>query len=157
MISNALYVLPRRSNRSALSTLTVGIFQVKTIAELSEYELPSFFGMDPSSSTTAPANASKPKKRFVGKTKGPKVSSGVAAHQISPEILNDVELNEAIQLLPSNYSFEIHKTVHHVRKNGATMVGLQMPEGLQMFACTISDIVERSVSFPIPDMSIGSF
>lgn len=100
--------------------------------------------MDPTSSP--PTNASKPKKRFIGKTKGPKVSSGVAAHQIPPEILNDPELNEAIQLLPSNYSFEIHKTVHHVRKNAATMVALQMPEGLQMYACTIADIVERFVS-----------
>lgn len=110
--------------------------------------------MDPASSSTAPANASKPKKRFIGKTKGPKVSSGVAAHQIPPEILNDPELNEAIQqLLPQNYSFEIHKTVHHVRKNGATMVALQMPEGLQMYACTVADIIERSVSNAILDIA----
>lgn len=69
----------------------------------------------------------------------------MAAHQIPAEIINDPLLNEAIQLLPSNYSFEIHKTIHHVRKNNATMVGLQMPEGLLMYACTIADIIERFV------------
>lgn len=61
------------------------------------------------------------------------------------DILQDAQLNNAIMSLPSNYSFEIHKTIHHVRKNGATMVALQMPEGLQMFACTIADIIERCV------------
>ncbi|KAF8311821.1 diphthamide synthesis protein, partial [Clavulina sp. PMI_390] len=99
--------------------------------------------MDPIPSTSTAPNAAKPKKRFIGKTKGPKVSSGVAAHQIPPEILNDAELNAAIELLPPNYSFEIHKTIHHVRKNSATMVALQMPEGLQMYACTVADIIER--------------
>jgi 2-(3-amino-3-carboxypropyl)histidine synthase len=91
------------------------------------------------------SNAPKPRKRFVGKTtRGSKsVSTGLAAHQIPEDILNDPLLNQAIQQLPSNYSFEIHKTVHHVRKNQATMVALQMPEGLQMFACTIADIIER--------------
>ncbi|EEB88186.1 hypothetical protein MPER_14116, partial [Moniliophthora perniciosa FA553] len=64
-------------------------------------------------------------------------------NQIPQEILEDVELNEAIKLLPSNYSFEIHKTIWHIRKNESKMVGLQMPEGLQMFACVISDIIER--------------
>ncbi|KAF9509504.1 hypothetical protein BS47DRAFT_1349178 [Hydnum rufescens UP504] len=91
------------------------------------------------------SNAPKPRKRFVGKTtRGSKsVSTGLAAHQIPEDILNDPLLNQAIQQLPSNYSFEIHKTVHHVRKNQANMVALQMPEGLQMFACTIADIIER--------------
>ena len=67
------------------------------------------------------------------------------ANQIPPEILNDAQLNAAIKQLPSNYSFEIHKTIHHIRKNNSKMVGLQLPEGLQMFACTIADIIERSV------------
>lgn len=91
-------------------------------------------------------NASKPRKRFVGNKSAtpskPGVSS-VLANQIPQDILNDVQLNAAIRQLPSNYSFEIHKTIHHVRKNNAKMVALQMPEGLQMFACTITDIIER--------------
>ncbi|KAI0719649.1 Diphthamide synthesis [Cerioporus squamosus] len=91
-------------------------------------------------------NATKPRKRFVGsKTAKPSKPghSPVVAIQIPHDILNDAQLNAAIKQLPSNYSFEIHKTIHHVRKNQAKMVALQMPEGLQMFACTIADIIER--------------
>lgn len=44
--------------------------------------------------------------------------------------------------LPKNYNFEVHKTVWHVQKNSARRVALQMPEGLLMFACMISDILE---------------
>lgn len=92
------------------------------------------------------SSASKPKKRFVGSKSAKPSKPGVkhvVGNQIPAEILNDEQINAAIKQLPSNYSFEIHKTVHHVRKNGATMVALQLPEGLQMFACTIADIIER--------------
>ncbi|XP_037534175.1 2-(3-amino-3-carboxypropyl)histidine synthase subunit 1 [Nematolebias whitei] len=65
------------------------------------------------------------------------------ANQIPNEILQDPELQEAIKSLPSNYNFEIHKTVWRVRQAKATRVALQLPEGLQMFACTIADIIER--------------
>ena len=85
-----------------------------------------------------------------------KTFAGPAAHQIPAEILEDPLLNEAIKLLPANYSLEIHKTIHHVRKNNATMVALQMPEGLQMFACTIADIVEQ-YDYSTLDMAIGPF
>lgn len=90
----------------------------------------------------------KPRKRFVGKATAGPLRSGTSAaallaRQIPPDILNDPLLNQAIGQLPANYSFEIHKTIHHIRKNEAKMVALQMPEGLQMFACTISDIIER--------------
>ena len=89
--------------------------------------------------------AIKPKKRIVGRSsaKLTKNGGGAFVNQIPREILEDAELNAAIEQLPLNYSFEIHKTVHHIRKNGAKMVALQMPEGLQMFACTIADIIER--------------
>lgn len=93
-----------------------------------------------------PANAAKPRKRFVGSKSATPSRPGVSAttsHQIPQDILLDDQLNAAIAQLPSNYSFEIHKTIHHVRKNNASMVALQMPEGLQMFACTIADIIER--------------
>lgn len=92
--------------------------------------------------------AAKPRKRFVGskssKPSKPGVQSSIS-NQIPQDILQDTQLNAAIAQLPSNYSFEIHKTIHHVRKNNATMVALQMPEGLQMFACTIADIIEKYV------------
>ncbi|KAM8797304.1 2-(3-amino-3-carboxypropyl)histidine synthase subunit 1 [Eudromia elegans] len=65
------------------------------------------------------------------------------ARQIPEEILNDVELQEAIKALPSNYNFEIPKTVWRIRQAQAKKVALQMPEGLLMFACTIVDIIER--------------
>lgn len=53
----------------------------------------------------AASNAKKPARRFV--------------NQIPPEILNDEELNTAISILPSNYNFEIHKCVWHIRKHSA--------------------------------------
>jgi 2-(3-amino-3-carboxypropyl)histidine synthase len=102
-------------------------------------------------STIAPAHSSsstkKPtKRRFVGSKSSQPSKPGVPVaviNQIPQDILSDMQLNAAIKQLPSNYSFEIHKTIHHVRKNSSKMVALQMPEGLQMFACTIADIIER--------------
>ncbi|KAF6762741.1 diphthamide synthesis protein [Ephemerocybe angulata] len=94
----------------------------------------------------ASSSAAKPKKRFVGSKSAKPSKPGVkhvVGNQIPSEILQDEHINAAIKQLPSNYSFEIHKTIHHVRKNEAKMVALQMPEGLQMFACTIADIIER--------------
>lgn len=64
-------------------------------------------------------------------------------NQVPPEILNDPDINEAIALLPPNYSFEIHKTIHRIRTNGSKKVALQMPEGLLIFATTISDILTQ--------------
>ncbi|KDR83372.1 hypothetical protein GALMADRAFT_219201 [Galerina marginata CBS 339.88] len=93
-----------------------------------------------------PSSAAKPRKRFVGSKSSKPSKPGVQptlSSQIPQHILQDGQLNAAMKQLPSNYSFEIHKTIHHIRKNNATMVALQMPEGLQMFACTIADIVER--------------
>ncbi|KAL1305062.1 hypothetical protein AAFC00_002000 [Neodothiora populina] len=69
--------------------------------------------------------------------------SGRALNQVPPEILNDEEINAAIAILPSNYNFEIHKTIHRVRTSGARMIALQFPEGLLLFATTISDIITR--------------
>jgi hypothetical protein len=96
--------------------------------------------------SSIPSNAKKPRKKFVGSksaTPSKPGTSSTIANQIPQDILSDALLNEAINQLPSNYSFEIHKTIHHVRKNNSKMVALQMPEGLQMFACTIADIIER--------------
>ncbi|OTB04224.1 hypothetical protein M426DRAFT_59158 [Hypoxylon sp. CI-4A] len=64
-------------------------------------------------------------------------------NQVPPEILNDPELKEAMGLLPANYSFEIPKTIHRIRSSGARRVALQMPEGLLLFATTISDILTQ--------------
>ncbi|KAL8932297.1 MAG: hypothetical protein Q9211_006397 [Gyalolechia sp. 1 TL-2023] len=64
-------------------------------------------------------------------------------NQIPQDILQDRGINDAIALLPSNYSFEIHKTVHRVRSSGSKKIALQFPEGLLLFATTISDILTR--------------
>jgi 2-(3-amino-3-carboxypropyl)histidine synthase len=64
-------------------------------------------------------------------------------NNIPQDILHDSDINEAIALLPSNYSFEIHKSIHRIRSAGAKKVALQFPEGLLIFATTISDIVTR--------------
>ncbi|KAK6192046.1 hypothetical protein SNE40_003593 [Patella caerulea] len=84
-------------------------------------------------------SAKADRKTFSSK-KGPKKR---AAHQIPDEILNDVEIQQAMKPLPENYNFEIHKTIWKIRSNGSKMVALQLPEGLLMFACTIADIIER--------------
>jgi len=92
-------------------------------------------------------DATRPKRRFVGRTTAgsSKAGSSIVSRGIPDNILNDVQLNQAIALLPANYSFEIHKTIHHIRKNNALTVALQMPEGLLMYACAITDIIERQV------------
>ncbi|KAJ8414477.1 hypothetical protein AAFF_G00036790 [Aldrovandia affinis] len=85
-----------------------------------------------------------PKGTEVVATKKPEVKRPRrVANQIPDEILNDPQLQEAIQALPKNYNFEIHKTVWRVRQAKAKRVALQLPEGLQMFACVIADIIER--------------
>ncbi|XP_034497711.1 2-(3-amino-3-carboxypropyl)histidine synthase subunit 1 isoform X1 [Ailuropoda melanoleuca] len=68
---------------------------------------------------------------------------GRLANQIPSEILNNPQLQAAIQVLPSNYNFEIPKTIWRIQQARAKKVALQMPEGLLLFACTIVDILER--------------
>jgi 2-(3-amino-3-carboxypropyl)histidine synthase len=62
---------------------------------------------------------------------------------VPDDILNNEYINAAVDLLPPNYAFEIHKTIHRIRSSGATRVALQFPEGLLLFATTISDILVR--------------
>ncbi|POS78004.1 diphthamide biosynthesis protein 1 [Diaporthe helianthi] len=109
----------------------------------------------------------QPKKRFVGRRTAAEASASKNGNgsgstedagavqvaqprraprllnQVPPEILNDPELKAAISLLPANYSFEIPKTIHRIRSLGAKKVALQMPEGLLLFATTISDILQQ--------------
>jgi len=84
--------------------------------------------------------------------------------QIPQEILCNEELNKWIALLPSNYNFEIHKTIWRIRQlqqkklqeereQGSSersthekqrfKVALQFPEGLLIYSCAISNIIER--------------
>ncbi|RKP25516.1 putative diphthamide synthesis protein-domain-containing protein [Syncephalis pseudoplumigaleata] len=106
----------------------------------------------------------KPRRRFVGRSAGqPRVADatdsieelGVVkattpaagsrtriANQVPEEILNDESLKQAVAMLPSNYNFEIFKSVWQIRRANAKRVALQFPEGILMFACAISDILE---------------
>jgi len=67
---------------------------------------------------------------------------GKALNKVPDEILNDARLNQAIESLPSNYNFEVHKTIWRVRREGCRRVGLQMPEGLLMFSIRLCEIIE---------------
>jgi 2-(3-amino-3-carboxypropyl)histidine synthase len=84
------------------------------------------------------ASASQP-KRCTSMTEKAAVKRRFAS-QIPDEILHDHKLNEAIASLPSNYNFEIHKSIWRIRQSNARRVALQMPEGLLLFATTIADI-----------------
>jgi 2-(3-amino-3-carboxypropyl)histidine synthase len=85
----------------------------------------------------------------------------IQLNQIPNEILNNPKLNEAIDVLPKNYNFEIHKTIWKIQTNNSKRglqlfllqtkhfnfsilkVALQMPEGLLLYACTIADIIQE--------------
>ncbi len=98
--------------------------------------------------TRISANNAK-RRRFVGtsQSSGKEVAKRGGARkytsQIPDEILNNPDLNAAISVLPSNYNFEIHKTIWRIKQLNSKKVALQFPEGLLMFACTIADIVEE--------------
>ncbi|KAF1991703.1 diphthamide biosynthesis protein 1 [Aulographum hederae CBS 113979] len=120
---------------------------------------------DDSLNAETPAPAKTPKRRFVGRraaaenatqqpSNGSIEESGAVQvaqprrpartlNNIPPEILNDPDIIAAIALLPSNYAFEIPKTIHRIRTSGAKKIALQFPEGLLLFATTISDILTR--------------
>lgn len=62
-----------------------------------------------------------------------------------PSTINQDEVNAANELaagLPSNYHFEIPKTIARIKERKAKVVALQFPEGLLMFAVAIADILE---------------
>lgn len=50
-------------------------------------------------------------------------------NKIPQSLLNDPELNAAISVLPTNYNFEIHKTIWRIQEMKAKRVALQLPEG----------------------------
>ncbi|CAK4080493.1 unnamed protein product [Aphanomyces euteiches] len=81
------------------------------------------------------------------------------ANQIPDEIQNDPELTKAIEQLPWNYNFEIRKTIWKIKQAGAKRVALQFPEGLLLYSCVISDIIERfagATSIIMGDVTYGA-
>ncbi|KAK9062492.1 hypothetical protein SSX86_019679 [Deinandra increscens subsp. villosa] len=81
-------------------------------------------------------------------------------NQTPHSITNDPTLNAAIALLPSNYNFEIHKSVWRVRSTAAKRVALQFPEGLLMYSLVISDIITAFADvdrcFVLGDVTYGA-
>ncbi|KAJ3454181.1 hypothetical protein MRS44_018075 [Fusarium solani] len=61
-------------------------------------------------------------------------------NRVPKEILEDPNFKATIALLPANYNFAMPETIHRIRSSGAQKVALQLPEGLLLFAITISDI-----------------
>ncbi len=88
----------------------------------------------------------------------PKIKKRIAlCNQIPVEITQDPKLNEAIKSLPSNYNFEIHKSVWKLRSMSVKRVALQFPEGLLMYSLLIADILRlfgTSPSNPTVDIVI---
>lgn len=79
--------------------------------------------------------AAKPDRKVFRPKK--KAISGIPA-----EISENPEILKAISVLPTNYNFEIPKTIWRIKKCGSKCVALQFPEGLLIFALTISDILQ---------------
>ena len=83
----------------------------------------------------------------------------LGASQIPDNLLSDPILNEMISAtLPSNYNFEIHKTIFKIQNINSShkRVALQFPEGLLLFATTISEILGL-VDKKIRRLYLGSF
>ncbi|KAI5481800.1 diphthamide synthesis protein [Pseudohyphozyma bogoriensis] len=92
-----------------------------------------------------PAPAKPARKRFVGRSSAasPRPSSSTSAPLVAAQPTDPLLLAAISHLLPASYNFEIPKTIAQIKKNGATRVALQMPEGLLMYGCAIVDIIER--------------
>jgi uncharacterized FlaG/YvyC family protein len=73
-----------------------------TAAAPSLHEAPVRNTANPSSSVKAVKRVTAPRAKRAKK------------NQIPDEVLNNSSLNEAIKILPTNYNFEIHKTVWRV-------------------------------------------
>ncbi len=65
------------------------------------------------------------------------------SNQVPDSISKDPELIHAMSQLPSNYNFQVEKTVWRLKRAGARRVALQLPEGLLLFACILADIFEQ--------------
>lgn len=72
-----------------------------------------------------------------------KVFTTRKANKIPDSLVQNEKLQKSIRLLPSNYNFEIPKTIWRIQELGAKVVALQMPEGLLLFATTIADIIRE--------------
>ncbi|KAK7867280.1 hypothetical protein R5R35_002109 [Gryllus longicercus] len=106
-------------------------FDKKCQGESSTPDSPSHTG----NSKMVVAKASKERRIFRGPIK--------SINRIPEDLMEKVNSFPPVQALPQNYNFEIPKTIWRIKQVEAKRVALQMPEGLLMFATTISDIIEH--------------
>lgn len=57
------------------------------------------------------------------------------------------------EYLPSNYNFEVGKTVRQIKRRGSRSVALQFPEGLLRYSTVISDIIRSSTDASVVILS----
>lgn len=62
---------------------------------------------------------------------------------IPESISSNKALIAAVGLLPSNYNFEIQKSVWRIQKENVKIVAIQFPEGLLMYSLIIADIFRK--------------
>jgi 2-(3-amino-3-carboxypropyl)histidine synthase len=87
---------------------------------------------------------STPEEIEKARLRAEKRAQRLAQRTMPKDIEHNAALDKAIaEQLPSNYSFEIKKTLWRIRKEKATTVALQFPEGLLMYSCIIADILEE--------------
>lgn len=121
---------------SAQPLASIYVFKTKMAAPTEcNAETPPLSALSAASAVTVLANPNR--KVFTGKS-GPRTTS-----QVPTEISQDPELLEALRCLPSNYNFEVAKTIWRIRQLQARRVALQFPEGLLIFAFPIADILEK--------------
>ncbi|EED93354.1 predicted protein [Thalassiosira pseudonana CCMP1335] len=94
--------------------------------------------------STAPPTKRAP--RIIRRKKKDSTTNDITSptNEIPPHIQNNTQLNHIISTtLPQDYEFEIPKTIWRIEKSNAQHVGLQLPEGLLMYASTIGDILVK--------------
>lgn len=91
----------------------------------------------------------KPKKRIIIRRKQSQKQStqGSGDQQNHDTKIINMELyNELMKSLPIAYDFELLKTIKRCNELYTKNIALQMPEGLLMYSCIISDILIQLVS-----------
>eukprot|EP00899_Mesostigma_viride_P021051 jgi/Mesvir1/28948/Mv17726-RA.1 len=97
---------------------------------------------------------------IAGKVPEAKRPVRIIRQMVPNDILEDKDLLQAMTALPNNYNLEIPKTIWRLRQAKASRVALQLPEGLQLYATTLSDIMERFAGveqcFILGDVAYGA-
>ncbi|KAJ3272906.1 Diphthamide biosynthesis protein 1 [Terramyces sp. JEL0728] len=99
-----------------------------------------------SNAQCSPAVQKKKPKRFTGK-KSTGTKSALTTqptkivNSIPQALLENQYLKDLIAPLPTNYNFEIYKSIHQIQQFKPKRIALQFPEGLLVYSTTISDII----------------